>query len=121
MSGFQRLAIGGVAVAVAVAGGVAAVSVVDWSASPIEQADPPFEMANSLQDPVVLVEPPADVREAERSRRARRPADSMRKFPGRAYDAVLEGRGGDGRVPRPKPAQPRPPAAGRSGEAAPRH
>jgi hypothetical protein len=117
MFGFQRLAIGGVVVAVV----VTALSLVEWSPRQIEPTDPPFQLANSLQEPVVLVEPPADVRETERSRRAQRPADSTRKHPGRTYDAVREGRDGNGRLPRPKPAEPMPPTACRSVEPAPRH
>jgi hypothetical protein len=118
MSGFQRLAIVGVVVAVVVAGGVTAFSVVDRSATPVDRTDPPFEPP---QQPIMLADPPADIREAERSRRAQRPADPKRKHPGRTYDSVLDGRDGNGRAPRPKPAEPMPPTSCRSVEPAPKH
>jgi hypothetical protein len=64
-----------------------------------------------------LIEP-ADFREAERSRRAERPAgDSARDH----YDRVLEGRKHDGTLPRAKPAEPMPPTSCRSVEPAPKH
>jgi hypothetical protein len=60
------------------------------------------------------------IREAERSRRAQRPADSKRKHPGLSYDAVLTGANSNGKVPRPKPAEPMPPTSCRSVEPAPK-
>jgi hypothetical protein len=98
MFGFQRLAI----VGVVVAGGVIAFSVVDWGRRLIERTEP------------------GDIREAERSRRAQRPADPKRMHPGRTYDSVLEGRN-DGKLPRAKPAEPMPPTSCRLVEPAPEH
>ena len=120
MFGLTRLAILGVVVI----GGVAAFFVVDRNRRPIERTDPPFELhglADSLHDPVVLVEVPANVREVERSRRAERPAEPNPRRHGLAYDSVLEGRNHDGRVPRAKPAEPMPPTPCHSVEPAPKH
>jgi len=113
MSGFERLTVG----AVLILAGVTPLSLVDWSPRPIAETGPPVK---SAQQPVVPGEPPADVREAERRRRARRPADPNRKHPGLTYDAVLAGRDGNGRLPRARPAEPMPPTACRSVEPAPK-
>jgi hypothetical protein len=99
MSGFQRLAL----VGVVVAGGMAALFVGDWGRRLIERIG--F----------------TDIREAERNRRAHRPADPNRKTPGLSYDSILEGRNHDGTLSRPKPAEPMPPTACRSVEPAPKH
>jgi len=124
MVGFQRLAI----VGVVLAGGVTALSVVDWSPRPIERTDTPFDspqdsfaLADSLREPIVRVEPPADVRGAERSRRAQRPVDPKRKRHGLNYDAVLDGWIHNGTLPRAKPAEPMPPTSCRSVEPAAKH
>jgi hypothetical protein len=94
---FHWLAIAGVVAAVVVAGAVAAFFAIDWRRSP------------------------ADIREAERSRRAQRPADPDRRHPGLTYDMVLEGWNHDGAPPRAKPAEPMPPTSCRSVEPAPKH
>jgi len=129
MCGFQRLAIVGVVVSVVVAGGLTAFFVVDRSRRLIERTDPPFEssqkpivfgeMVDSLQEPIVLTEVPANVRDAERSRRAQRPANPNRKTDGLTYDVVLEG-WDNGRSPEVKPAEMRPPTSCRSVEPAPK-
>ena len=103
MSRFQRLAIVGVVGLVVVAGGVTAVSFVDRG----RRFSDFFE--------------PADIRAAERSRRAQRPDDSNRKHPGLNYDAIVDGRIHDGTLARPKPAEAMPPTSCRSVEPAPKH
>lgn len=103
MPGFPRLALAGVMVGVVVAGGVTALSIVDWGRRLIERTDP------------------AAIREAELGRRAQRPADPRRKTPGLPYDWILEGRNQDGPLPRAKPASPMPPTSCRSVEPAPKH
>jgi hypothetical protein len=112
MSALQRLAIVGV-----VAGGVTACSV-DRSATPVAGPETPFEWP---QQPIITGELPANIRDAERSRRAERPAGPERKTPGLSYDAILDGRKHDGTLARAKPAEPMPPTACRSVEPAPRH
>jgi len=119
MSGLQHLAI----VGVVVAGAVTAVAVVDRIRRPIERTElpiEPVELADSLHEPIVFVEPPADVRELERSRRAVRPADPNRKRLGLPYDSVIEGLNKNGPSPSPKPAEPMPPTSCRSVEPAPK-
>ena len=116
MSYFRWFAIVGVVV-----GGVAAFFVVDWSQRAIEPAELPSELADSLQEPLLLAEVPADVRERERSRRAQRPAgDPGRPF-GLTYDAAFEGRRPDGTIPRARPAEPMTPTSCRAVEPAPKH
>jgi hypothetical protein len=107
-------------VGVVVVGGMAGCSVGDGNRQPTDSADAPYEPANSIQEPIVRSEPPANIREVERSRRAVRPADPKRKYPGLAYDAVVSGRNLNGSTPRPRPAEPRPPTACRSVEPAPK-
>jgi hypothetical protein len=123
MSGLQRLAI----VGILVAGGVTALAVANWNRL-IERIGPHFEstqegmgLSDSLHDPVLLTVPPADVRQAERSRRAVRPAGDPKRNYGQHYDSVLEGRNHEGALPRPKPAEPMPPTSCRSVERAPKH
>jgi hypothetical protein len=123
MSGLQRLAV----VGVVVAGGVTALVVVNWSRL-VERIGPLFEstqeargLSDSLHDPVVLAEPPANVREAERSRRAERPTGEPKWKYGLDYDSILAGRNHDGTPPRPKPAEPMRPTSCRSVERAPKH
>jgi hypothetical protein len=123
MSGVHRLAI----VEVVVVGGVTALAIVNWNRL-IERIGPPFEstqeargLSDSLHDPVVLTEPPTNVREVERSRRAERPADDLNRKYGLDYDSVLAGRNHDGTPPCPKPAGPMPPTSCRSVERAPKH
>jgi len=103
MSRFQRFATVGVVVIVVVAGGVTGFSL--------------FDRGRLLSE---LFEP-ADIRAAERSRRAQRPDDPNRKHPGFTYDAILEGVVHDGKSPRPKPAEPMPATCCRSVEPAPKH
>lgn len=120
MSGLTRLTL-----IVVVAGGMTAFLVVDRTRRATEQTDFPYalgEMVDSLREPIVPTEVPADIRAVERSRRAERPAgDPGRKFFGRDYDSILEGRNHDGTLPRAKPAEPMPPTSCRSVEPAPRH
>lgn len=120
MSGLRRLTL----LVVVVAGGATAFLAADRGRRPTERSDPPREVgerADSLQESVVPTEVPADIRDVERSRRARRPADPERKTYGLAYDRVLEGRNHEGVSPRAKPAEPMPPTPCRSVEPAPRH
>src|SRR5262249_48772135 len=70
--GSQRLALVGV---VGVCGAIG-LFVIDRSRRPVEPTEPPFdsplgprEMVDSLHEPIVLTEPPANIRELERSRR----------------------------------------------------
>jgi hypothetical protein len=124
-----------VIVGVLVAGGMTTVFA-DRSRQPIEPTGPlvepshePFyERADSFSDPVVLTEPPANVREAERNRRARRPAGDPKRPHGLNYDGVWKGlvaEWKDGAIeftaPRAKPAEPMPPTSCRSVEPAPKH
>lgn len=118
MSGLQRLAL----MVVVVAGGMTVFFVVDRGRRATEQTDSPHEwgeMVDSLREPIVPTEVPADIREAERSRRAQRPADPNRKTFGLNYDVVLEG-WDDGRPRQTKPAEPMPPTSCRSVEPAPK-
>lgn len=81
----------------------------------------PWENAIPDEEPVILAEVPADIRAIERNRRASRPADPKRRIPGRAYDEVLAGRGGnDGGHPVAEPAEPMPPTACQSVERVPK-
>ncbi len=119
MSKLQRLALG----VVVVAGGMT-VFFVDRGRRATERIDVPFELGegvDSLHEPIVPTEVPADIRELERSRRARRPADPKRKTYGRPYDSVLEGWNHEGKLPRAKPAEPMPSTSCRSVEPAPKH
>ncbi len=111
MSGLQRLALMVVVVAV----GLTVFFVVDRGRRAPEQTDVPYEMVDSLHEPIVPTEVPANIREGERSRRATRPTDGLN------YDAVLEGRNHEGTLPRAKPAEPMPPTSCRSVEPAPKH
>ena len=96
MSGLQRLALMVVVVAV----GLTVFFVVDRGRRAPEQTDVPYEMVDSLHEPIVPTEVPANIREGERSRRATRPTDGLN------YDAVLEGRNHEGTLTRAKPAEP---------------
>lgn len=120
MSGLQRVAI---TVAV-VAGGTTVFFVVDRSRRVTEQTDTPSEwgnMVDTLQEPIVLTDIPANIREVERSRRAMRPTGDRRRTFGLNYDRVVEGRDHEGTLPRAKPAEAMPQTSCRSVEAAPRH
>ena len=119
MSGLQRLALAVVAV-VAVAGGTTILFVVDRGRRATEYTVSPRElgeMVDSLHEPIVATEVPANIREMEQSRRAQRPVGN----PERSYDWVLEGRNHEGKLPRAKPAEPMPPTSCRSVEPAPKH
>jgi hypothetical protein len=119
MSGLRRLAL----VVVVVAGGVSVFFAVDRGRRATEQTNSPYElgeMVDSLHEPIGPTGVPADIREAERSRRAQRPADPNRKTSGLTYDVVWEG--WDNGSSRPaKPAQPMPPTSCRSVEPVPKH
>jgi hypothetical protein len=115
---FRHLAI----FVVVVGTGVTNFYFVNRSRGPIERADPPqesMELTDSVCEPIVFAEPPADAREAERSRRAVRPAGDPERKDRMTYDLVLEGRKG-GTLP-PKPAEPMPPTYCRSIERAPKN
>jgi len=77
----------------------------------------PTEFAGSPREPIVPVEPLDDVRKAEQSRRAVRPAGDPEQGDGRKYERVLKGRKGGTLLP--KPAEPMPPTYCRSIERAP--
>ncbi len=87
MSGLRRLAL----MVVVVAGGMTICFVVDRGRRAPEQTDVTYEMVDSLHEPIVSTEVPANIREVERSRRATRPVDGLN------YDSVLEGRNHEGR------------------------
>jgi hypothetical protein len=112
MFGFRRLA----AVGVVVAGGVSAFSLGARSRAPSERTEPPFE---SPQQPIVRDGPFADVREAERSRRARRPVGDPKREGGLNYEVVWNGWNNGVTGAHPKPAEPMPPTSCRSVEPAP--
>jgi hypothetical protein len=62
---------------------------VNRSREPIKRADPPqesMELTDSVCEPIVFAEPPADAREAERSRRAVRPAGDPERKDRMTYD-----------------------------------
>ncbi len=107
MSGFRRV----VLVAVVVACGISTLFSVDRNGRP--------------QDPIVLADSLDDIRKAERSRRAVRPAgDPERKggwMAGLNYAGVLKGWDVYGARQYPKPAEPMPPTSCRAIEPAPKH
>lgn len=112
MSRFQRL----VVVGVVVAGGATAFALSARSSTPIERTErtePPFE---SLQLPIMQGTPGADIREAERSRRAKRPPDDPVGFPPFFPEPVAKPA-----APIAKPAAPMPPTSCRSVEPVPKH
>jgi hypothetical protein len=108
--------------AVVVACGIGAIFSVDRNYRPIARIDPsqePTQFAGSPREPIVPAEPLDDVRKAERSRRAVRPAGDPKRENGRYYERVLKGRKGGTSLP--KPAEPMPPTYCRSIECAPKH
>jgi hypothetical protein len=130
MSGLQRL----VLVAIAAAIGMTTFFSVDRHCrsvariaptyEPTALADAPYDpmgLADSPHEPVVLTEPLDDVRKAERSRRAQRPAGDPERKNGLNYEGVLKGLRGRGTQPSPKPAEPMPPTSCRAVEPAPKH
>ncbi|HTU92885.1 MAG TPA: hypothetical protein VMF69_22585 [Gemmataceae bacterium] len=120
MSGLRRL----VLVAVVVACGMSTIFSVDRNSRPIariELPQQPMEFAESLHESIVPAEPLDDVRKAERSRRAVRPAGDPERKNGLNYEGVLKGGNGRGTRPHPKPAEPMPPTSCRSIERAPKY
>jgi hypothetical protein len=90
---------------------------------PMEFADSlrDSEIADSPQEPIVPAESHDDVRKAELSRRAQRPAGDPERKHGLNYAGVLKGWKGKGTRPHPRPAEPMPPTYCRLVEAAPKH
>jgi hypothetical protein len=89
-------------------------------AIPSASIDPSTDVL-SVPTTDVPLEPPGS-RDAERSRRAQRPADPTRKVPGRTYDSILEGKKNDGTLlPGANPAEPRPLTSCHSIEPAPKN
>jgi cold shock CspA family protein len=111
-----------VMLAVVVACGICTVFSVDRNYRPIAQIDPsqgPTEFAGLPQEPIVPSEPCDDVRKAEQSRRAVRPAGDPKRKNGLNYEGVLKGQ--EGGTSLPKPAEPMPPTYCRSIERAPKN
>ena len=99
-----------VMLAVVVASGICAISSVDRNYRPIARIDPsqePTESVGSPQEPIVPAKPIDDVRKAEQSRRAVRPAGDPKRKNGLNYEGVLKGQKGGTLLP--KPAEPMPP------------
>jgi hypothetical protein len=127
-----------VMLAVVIACGVGTIFSVDRNYRPIARIDPsqeqtksaglpqesivpaePLESAGSPREPIVPAEPLDDVRKAERSRRAIRPAGDPKRKDGLNYKGVLKG--WEGGTSLPKPAEPMPPTYCRSIERAPKN
>jgi hypothetical protein len=111
-----------VMLAVVVACGVGTIFSADRNYRPIARIDPSQELtkfAGSSREPIVPAEPLDDVRKAERSRRAVRPASDPKGEDGLYYETVLKGRKGS--TSPPKPAEPMPPTYCRSIERAQKH
>jgi hypothetical protein len=111
-----------VMLAVVVTCGIGTAFSVDRSYRPIARIDPSQELtkfAGSSRESIVPVEPLDDVRKAERSRRAVRPAGDPERENGLNYVGVLKGweRG----TSLPGPAEPMPPTYCRSIERAPKN
>jgi hypothetical protein len=109
-----------VMLAVVVACGMSTISSVDWNYLPSARtglSQEPTESAEWPQVPIVPAEPPADVREAEQSRRAVRPPGDPKRENGRNYEAVLNG---EGTRAHPRAAEPLPPTYCRSIERVPK-
>jgi len=110
-----------VMLAVVVACGTGTIFSVDRKYRPIARIDPSQELtqfAGSPQEPIVPAEPLDDVRKAEQSRRAVRPAGDPKRKNGLNYEGVLKGQKGGTLLP--KPAEPMPPTYCRSIERAPK-
>jgi hypothetical protein len=108
-----------VMLAVVVSCGISTIFSVDRKYRPIARIDPsqePTQFAGSPQEPIVPAEPLDDVRKAEQSRRAVRPAGDPKGENGLNYESVLIG---GGTRPHPRPAEPMPPTYCRSIERAP--
>ncbi len=82
----------------------------------IDQSQEPTQFAGSPREPIVPTEPPDDVRIAEQSRRAVRPAGDPKRKYGLNYEGVLKGL--EDVTVLPKPAEPMPPTYCRSIERA---
>ncbi len=110
-----------VVLSVVVAGGMSTSFSFDRNHRPIARIDPsrePREFAGLAQEPIVTAEPPDDVRKAERSRRAIRPAGDPKREYRLTYEGVMKG--WEGGTLRPRPAEPMPPTYCRSIERAPK-
>ncbi len=110
-----------VLLAVVIACGVGTIFSVDRNYRPIARIDPsqePTQFAGSPQESIVPAEPPDDVRKAELSRRAIRPAGDPEREDGLSYKGVLKGWAGGALLP--KPAEPMPLTYCRSIERAPK-
>jgi hypothetical protein len=111
-----------VMLAVVVTCGIGTTFSVDRNDRPIARMGPsqePTEFAGSPREPIVPAEPLDDVRKAEQSRRAVRPAGDPKREDGLNYKGVLKG--WEGGPSLPKPAEPMPPTYCRSIERAPKH
>ena len=106
-----------VMLAVVVACGISTIFSVDRNYRPIARIDPsqePTKFAGSPQEPIVPAEPLDDVRKAERSRRAVRPAGDPKRENGLNYEGVLKGWEGSARRCPDPPSRCRRPTAVRS-------
>jgi hypothetical protein len=109
-----------VMLAIVVACGIGASFSVDRNSRPtarIDASHKPMESVGLPQAPIVSAEPLGDVRKAELSRRAVRPACDPKRENGLNYEGVLKGRD---TLPHPKPAEPMPPTYCRFIERAPK-
>ena len=108
--------------AVVVTCGIGTTLAVDRNDRSIARMGPsrePTKFAGPPREPIVPAEPLDDVRKAERSRRAVRPAGEPKREDVRKYERVLKGRKGGTSLP--GPAEPMPPTYCRSIECAPKH
>jgi hypothetical protein len=111
-----------VMLAVVVASGICTIFSVDRNYRPIARIDPsqePTKSAGLPQESIVPAEPLDDVRKAEQSRRAVRPAGDPKREDGLNYEGVLKG--WEGGTLLPKPAEPMPPTYCRTIERAPKN
>jgi hypothetical protein len=109
-----------VILAVVVASGIGTISAIDRNHRPIARIDAsqkPTEFGGSSQRPIVRAERLDDVRKAERSRRAVRPAGDPKRKNGLNYDGVLNG---EDTPSYPRAAEPLPPTYCRLVEPAPK-
>lgn len=108
--------------AVVVTGGIGATFSIDRDHRPIARmgvSREPTKFAGPPRRPTVPAGPLGDIRVAERSRRAIRPAGDPEREDGLNYDGVLEG--WEGGPSSPRPAEPMPPTDCRSIERAPKN
>jgi hypothetical protein len=109
-----------VMLAVVVASGIGTIFAIDRNHRPIARIDAsqkPTVFAGSPRGPIVPAEPLDDVRKAERSRRAVRPAGDPKRENGLNYEGVLNG---EGTPSDPRAAEPLPPTYCRLVEPAPK-